>query len=216
MRRAFLITCLLSSVLMAQPPKMMTKMVVQIQGPDTPEGSFAAKPKVMLRAGTGYCRVEEEPDPEHAIHGLIIMNEPDVWMVNLASNSAQHIVDAGPTFNCRLPIIFADLLSRLPEDQAKQVSGLEFGHELEYFKNHGADPRPGPISQGKQTVAYLLSFGDITLALFTWGTPERPLSVYWSQGDRRDIFWFPGYGGVPFDATLFAKPKNVKIEESKK
>ena len=187
-------------------------MVVQIQGSDAPEGSFAAKPKVMLRAGTKYCRVEEQPDPEHGIHGLMIVNEPDVWMVNLASNSAEHIVDGGPTFNCRMPVVFADLVSKLPEDQAKQISELEFGHELEYFKNHVANPRPGPISQGKQTVAYLLSFGDIKLALFTWGTPERPLSVYWAQGERRDIFWFPGYEEIPFDAPSFPSQRTSRLK----
>src|ERR1035441_3745446 len=85
-------------------PKTMTKLMVKSESPDTPKDSFASQPKRMYRTGTGYCRIEENPDPEHGIHGLMIINEPDVWMINRLDKTARHIVDAGPTFNCRLPI----------------------------------------------------------------------------------------------------------------
>ena len=45
--------------------------------------SFATKPKTMYRAGNGHCRTEESPDIEQGLHGLMIVNEPDVWMLNL-------------------------------------------------------------------------------------------------------------------------------------
>ena len=40
----------------------MTKMVVQLQSATVPADSFAAKPKTMFRAGTEFCRIEEESD----------------------------------------------------------------------------------------------------------------------------------------------------------
>src|SRR4026208_291228 len=58
-----------------QPPDMMTKLTVRLQSPDIPEESFAVKPKTMYRAGNGYCRIEELPDPEQGIHGLMIITE---------------------------------------------------------------------------------------------------------------------------------------------
>ena len=64
----------------------MTKLIVRLESPEVPGQSFAAKPKTLYRAGTGYCRTEELPDPEHGIHGLMIINEPDVWMVNRLRN----------------------------------------------------------------------------------------------------------------------------------
>jgi hypothetical protein len=211
--------CLLTSILTAalaaqQPPKTMTKMVVQLQSPDVPADSFAAKPKTMFRAGTQFCRVEEGPDPERGIHGVMITNEPDAWMVNLQTESAQHMVDLGPTFNCRMPI-FASLRSDLPEEEARQIGGLEFGHELDFFKGKSATGQPGGIQQGQQTTVYKLKFGDSTLALFTYGTPERPLSVAWLRGGKYEIFWYSGYGQMDFDPKLFAKPEHVKIEEVK-
>jgi hypothetical protein len=87
-----------------QPPKVMTKVEVFLEGPDVPAGSFATKPKVMYRAGTRYCRIEEALDAENGIHGLAITNEPDAWMVNLVTKSGKHMVDPGPKFNCHLPI----------------------------------------------------------------------------------------------------------------
>jgi len=189
-------------------------MEVILQSPDAPAGSFAALPKVMYRAGSRYCRIEEAPDAARGIHGVAIINEPDFWLVNLATHTAQHAVDPGPTFNCRLPI-FPSQTSRLPGDQGKQVAELEFGLELEFFKKRGAVAHPGPILQTKQTMEYQVELGDVTLAMFTYGTPERPLGVVWKRGDEHDIFWYSGYGQVNFDPALFAKPEDVKITEPK-
>jgi hypothetical protein len=215
LKTACLFACLLAVPLAAQqPPKTMTKMVVQLQSTDVPAASFATRPKTMLRAGTKYCRTEEEPDPAHGIHGLTIIDEPDVWMVNLADKSAKHMVDPGPTFYCRMPIL-ASRFSELPEAEAKQVAGLEFGNELAYFQSKGATLAPGPVLQTKQTVKFQLQFGESSVALFAYGTPEKPLAVVWTRGDKHDIYWYSGYGEVDFDATLFAKPGGVKIEDAK-
>lgn len=215
MKRTLLsILLLTASVIAQQQPKLMTKMVVQLESSDAPAGSFAAKPKTMLRAGTQFCRVEEEPDLEHGIHGVMIISEPDVWMVNLADKTARHIVDPGPTFNCRMPL-FAGLLQGLPEDESKQIAGLEFGNELDFFKGKGATAQQGTVLQTKQTVVYKLQFGESTVALFTYGNPERPLAVALSRGEKHEIFWYSGYGQVDFDPKLFAKPEHVAIEEAK-
>jgi hypothetical protein len=185
-----------------QPPKVMTKVEVFLEGPDIPAGSFATKPKVMYRAGTRYCRIEEAPDPGNGIHGLAITNEPDAWMVNLVSKTAKHMVDPGPTFNCRLPIF---------PDADKD---LEFGFELEYFKGKGAVPQKGPEMQAKSTTVYKVDVGNGTaLALFTYGSPERPMLVSRVRGDKGEIFWFTGWGDLPFQPALFAKPEGVKIAD---
>ena len=99
MNRLLLLICVLAGAIFAEePPKRMTKMEVVLHSPDAPTGSFAAKPRVFYRAGNRYCRVEETPDPDQGIHGLMIINEPDWWMVNLFSKTARHGVDPGPTF----------------------------------------------------------------------------------------------------------------------
>jgi hypothetical protein len=215
-----LLVGVLGGILFAEDsPKTMTKIEVILKGPDAPPGSFATKPKVFYRAGNRYCRVDEAPDPDQGIHGLMIINEPDWWMVNLFSKTARHGVDPGPTFSCRLAI-FANGTPQSIDDESKQIMQLEFGRELEFFKNRGAIPEKGPVLQttdGRtyETMVYRVRVGAAALALFTTGTPERPLSVAQQRNGKSDIYWYSGYGEVDFDPKLFAKPENVKIEESK-
>ena len=82
----------------------MTKLMVKLESPKIPKDSFGAQAKRMYRAGAKFCRTEENPDLENGIHGLMIINEPDVWMINRLDKTARHLVDGGPTYNCRMPI----------------------------------------------------------------------------------------------------------------
>jgi len=216
-RRLLSLAVALSASLAAQQPptpKTMTKIEVILQSPDAPAGSFAAKPRVMYFAGTTYGRVEEAFDSDRNLHGLVVIHEPDFWMINLADNTGQHAIDPGPTFNIHIPI-FPYRVHELPDGQKKKLQDLEFTHELEYFKAAGATPQKGPVLQTKETTLYNVKIGDASVSLFTYGTPERPLSVVWLCGDEHDILWYSGYGEMPFDLKLFSKPENVKIVDAK-
>jgi hypothetical protein len=214
MKKLYLAVFLAPLVFAQDVPKTMTKITVQLDGPEVPQDSFARKPKTMYRAGGTYCRAEEAADPEHNIQGLLIVNEPDAWMVNLATKTAQHTVDPGPTFHCHLPI-FSGPVPNTPDDVDYAKLGLEFGHELEYFQKMGAARQdPGPILQKQQTVAYYLDMGGTRFALFTYGSNEFPLLVAHTVGNKGEMFWYSGYGRVPFDPKLFAKPEGITITEA--
>lgn len=196
-------------------PKTMTKIVVQADGPDLPQDSFARKPKTIYRAGNSYCRIEEMPDPEHGIHGLTIISEPDIWMVNLATKTAQHLVDGGPTYNCRLPIFLGPVAGTADNVNYVQLR-LEFGHELEFFKKTGAIRQdPGPVLQNQRTVGYVIDMGSTRLALYTYGPNDFPLLVGRTYDKKGELIWYSGYGQVPFDPKIFAKPDGVSIVEAK-
>jgi hypothetical protein len=149
----------------------MIKLTVRLEGSDTPQESCGAKPKVVYRAGAGYCRTEEMPDPEHDIHALLILNEPDGWMVNLLTKTAKHFVDPDPTFNCHLPIFRSEQV-KSGADMKDPLLELEFGQELGYFKGKGAAPKVGPVLRDKPTTIYAVNIGDTQLFLFATGTPE--------------------------------------------
>jgi hypothetical protein len=207
--------CALSTIAFGQQlPDAMTRLTVRLESPEVSEESFAAKPKTMYRAGIGFCRTEELPDPEHGVHGLMILNEPDAWMVNLLSKMAQHFVDPGPTFECHLPIFHGEQL-KSAADMKNPLLELEFGREIAYFKGKGATPKPGPVLRDKPTDVYTSDVGDSQLFLFTTGMPERPWAVARQHGNTREIFWYGAYEQLPFDPKLFAKPADVKIEEAK-
>jgi hypothetical protein len=194
-------------------PTMMTKLTVKIESPEIPKESFAAQAKLMYRVASRYCRIDENPDLEHGIHGLLIINEPNSWMVNRLDRTARHIVDPGRTYNCRMPMFVNDPKSA--EDLKGPMMQLEFGRELEFFRPRSAAPNPGPSLQGKPTMAYTVPAGDSQLFLFTSGDPEVPVAVVRKTDKTREIFWYGEYAQVPFDAKLFAKPEGVKITDVK-
>jgi hypothetical protein len=214
MRALFVFAALSTVAFGQQSPESMTKLSVRLESPEVPEGSFPAKPKLMYRAANRYCRTEELPDPEHGIHGLMILNEPDAWMVNLLKKTAQHFVDPGPTFNCHLPIFPGEQV-KSAADMKNPLLELEFGQELEFFKGKGATPKVGLVLCDKPTTVYAVDVGDSQLFLFTTGTPELPWAVARKHGNVNEIFWYGTYEQLPFDQKLFAKPEGVKIEEVK-
>lgn len=191
----------------------MTKLVVKLESPEIPKVSFAAQAKRMYRAGSRYCRTEENPDLEHGIHGLVVINEPDSWLINRFDKTAKHMVDPGPTYNCRMPIFVnrEDLKSA----EAKALMELEFGREFEFFKPRSGTPKPGPVLREKATMVYSTQAGDWQLFLFTAGDPEAPVAVIRKSHKTREIIWYGEYAQIPFDAKLFAKPDGLKVEELK-
>jgi hypothetical protein len=127
---AWLVPSLIAhSVLSQQPPATMTKVSVRLIAPETPSGSFAAQPKTFWRAGTKYARIVESPDAETHIQGLVIISEPDAWMLNLSDKSGRHVVDSGPSFVVHLPIF------NKHTGEESGVNELEFGTERDFLRS---------------------------------------------------------------------------------
>lgn len=193
----------------ADPPSKMVHATVQLSGSDIPAGSFFAKPKTFWRASNQYCRVDEEPDPDRGIHGRMIVNEPDAWMINLEDNTAKHLVDAGPTFNCRLPIFALDM-----EMAKSKIGELEIGHELEFFQGNGAKLIEGPELEF-ETKYYEVRIENSALRLVERVDIHAPMMVALLRGDRMYTARYLLWEEVPFKQDTFAKPTGVKIEEVK-
>jgi hypothetical protein len=214
MSRLFILLLFAVTTLVADDtPKTMTRIEVHLEGPEVMAGSFLAQPKVIYRAGTKYCRMEEAEDSQNKIRGLLIVNEPDAWMINLYDKSARHVVDTGPSFNCKLPI-FSQVDST--DEAAMLYQNLQFGNELLFFKQFAGAGQPGPEEDGKKTTQYVIAVGSTRFSMFTVGAPnERPLAVARSVGEKGEVFIYTAYEEVPFDSKLFAKPDGVKISETK-
>lgn len=193
----------------ADPSIKMIHAIVQMSGSDIPADSFFNKPKHFWRASSRYCRVDEEPDPEKGIHGRMVVNEPDAWLVNLADNTAKHVLDTGPTFNCRLPIFAMD------KDMAtSKIGELEIGHELEFFQVNGAKLIDGPKLQFEAKY-YELHVGDSALRLVERVDIDAPIMIGLLRGDKMYTARYVLWEEVPFKEDIFAKLMGVKIEEVK-
>ena len=189
-------------------PSKMTHLVAQMSGDGIAPDSFAAKPKLMWRASNRYCRMDEEPDPEHGIHGRLVVNEPDAWLVNLQDNTAQHMVDTGPTFNCKMPMFAFD------KDALKtKVGELEFGRELDFFRSHGAKLVEGPKLSFDANY-YALPIEGARLMLVERMDIHAPIRVILIRGDKQNTVKYLLWDDqVPFKGDLFAKPSGVTIKE---
>lgn len=193
----------------ADIPGKMIHGIIQMSGTDIPEGSFASKPKIFWRASNQYCRINEEPDLEHGIHGRLLINEPDAWLINFADNTAKHMVDTGPTFNCRMPIFAIDA-----EMARSKIGELEMGHELEFFRANGATEIEGPKVEFEAKY-YELKIGDSILRLVERVDIHAPIMIGLARGDKMYKARYLLWGEVPFKADLFEKPTGVRIEEAK-
>lgn len=193
----------------ADTPSKMIHTIIQMSGADVPAESFAAKPRAFWRASSQYCRIDEEPDPANGIHGRVVFNEPDAWLINLANRTAKHVLDPGPTFNCRLPIFAFDA-----ETVKSKIVELEVGRELEFFHANGAKLVEGP-KLSFETNYYELKIADSILRLVERVDIHAPILIALVRGDKVYKARYSLWEEVPFKADLFEKPTGVKIEEAK-
>jgi hypothetical protein len=186
-------------------------VMVQLSGTDIPAGAFAGKPKTMWRASNSYCRSDEEPDPERGLHLRTIMNEPDAWLVDLANSRAKHMVDPGPTFNCRLPIFAFDMAMF-----RGKIGELEYGHELDFFQKNGAKQVDGPKLESFKATYYELTIDGMVLTLVERVDIHVPILIGLIQGQKvTQVKYLLWEDDVPFQKDLFAKPMGVTMEEAK-
>jgi outer membrane lipoprotein-sorting protein len=191
-----------------EPPKTMTKVMIKLVEPK-PERPFDAQGKTLWRAGTKYARVEEAPDTETGIHGLLIINEPDAWMINLFQKSGRHMVDTGPTFNARLPIFNAQPISTV------KIAELEFGRELDFFTKNNVKPE-SETTNGTTTQRYDVTIDDRKLSLWTGAESKKPLRVSLVHGDQTQTFEYVSYqDNLEFDPSLFRPPIGIAVIEPK-
>lgn len=187
----------------------MTHIVFRIVDPQIPEGSFALAPKEMWRIGTRYLRMEEAPDPDRGIHGLVVIDEPHIFMINRIDNQGMHILDPGPTYNVYMPLF--------PFPKSSDIFKLEFGREWEFFSQRQARQMPNVKSGDKRYKSYMLEIDGATLMLFTDATSNRPAQVAVESENATYAIRYDTYEtGLEPDMNLFKVPAGVNIREAAK
>jgi len=88
------------------PPRLL-KIVVEDRSPDMSGHDYGALPRTIYRYRTTFARIEEPIDAANNIHGLIVFNEPNAWIVNLSKREGTHLVDNTPPLIVRVAL-FAD------------------------------------------------------------------------------------------------------------
>jgi hypothetical protein len=194
----------------------MTKIVTRMISPRVAQDSFAAKPKTLYRAGEKYARVEEQLDSEHGIHGLMITNEPNAWMINLTDKTGRHIVDPGPSFVMHAPVFWAAKQKGQP-DPDKEFKDLEFGSEAQFFRQHGARDIGTRKVDGKDCKAFSIKSGSREVTLFLASNGDKPYQIDIMKDGKLDfsVRYISYDTNLAFQRSLFEPTKDVKITEAK-
>jgi len=199
------------SLLSQEGPRTMTKISTRVVEPAPKEGSFAAEPRTVWRAGTKYARIAESPDPENHIQGLVIVREPDVWMVNLFDKSARHIIDPGPVLAVHLPVF------EPAEGARTKLNELEIGRELEFFANNGATKSTGEVIKGRASARRELTINGETVVLWTDAKSGKPVRVRLVKTAQSQTIEYLAYeDDLTFDASLFQLPAGITVVEESK
>ena len=170
----------------------------------TPE-SFDAQIKKVWRLGGEYLRFEDAPNPQTKIHGLIIVAEPDIWIVDRNTNQGQHTVDPGPTFKIHFPLLASETSEKLRQ--------LEFGHELEFFQENGAKDMGVQEVDGLKCKLFRLETDDREATLFL-KTDDTPLQVVVKSADYEYAVRFLRYDAQRRpDKSLFQLPAGVQLKK---
>ena len=191
-------------------PEQMVKVAIRDATPGLDRNSFAAQPKTFYRLGTKYGRVEEVPDREHGIHGLMVASEPDVWMINQITKTGQHIVDTGAPYHFHAPVLAVG-------DDPEFVKAFEFGCELEYLKQKSSGPPKSLNLNGRTLDSYVASEGEYKIVLVVDPATLKPFAATVHKGEKviRYIRYLEYETGLKPDLALFAPPKGVQYTEPK-
>lgn len=190
-------------------PQRLVHIVLTDVTPGIDAGSFAAQPKTYYRIGSGKLRIEEEPDKPNGIHGLIIVAEPDIWMINLFDNTGRHIVDPGPTFNAIAPVI---AMRHVPP----KLAGLQLGCEANFLAANAIAPtRTEQIGNAGFTVYRISDGNDAVELLERQGTKTPAYARYYRHGKLNWVLRYDLYEtGLPNNPSLFVPPAGVRMTQA--
>ncbi len=209
MIRPFIVglTLLLSAAARGEEPKM-TKIVSERFGPRVARDPSATKPKTVYLAGKKYARVEEQLNEVGDTQNLIITNEPDCWMINLADKTGKHLLDEGPKFDVHMPIFWGS--DGKPD---RDFGELEYGEELKFFTPERAKKLAPRKVDRRLCQALSIKSEEGEVVLLVDDQTGKPVQIDRLVEGKLDqsVRYLTYITSLPFEATLFAPPKNVAI-----
>ncbi|HVY04337.1 MAG TPA: hypothetical protein VHB46_00045 [Burkholderiales bacterium] len=199
---------LLSFLVLVSPARAAEDKMLYVEyrlaGPRIAADSFDAQVKKVWRMGDNFLRFEDAPNPMTKIHGLIIVAEPDIWVVDRKTSTAQHTTDPGPNYKVHFPLLASETSEKLRE--------LEFGQEARYFQENGAKSLPAKEVDGLRCRLLQLVIDDHEVTLFL-KPDDTPLQVVVKSPDYEYAVRFLRYepDHRP-DKSLFQVPADAKVK----
>ncbi|HEV8645390.1 MAG TPA: hypothetical protein VGR01_07450 [Burkholderiales bacterium] len=161
------------------------------------------QPRKIWRLGKEFLRFEDVPNPETKVHGLIIVDEPDIWIIDRNKGQGQHATDPGPQYVVHFPIF--------PREQSEKLKQLEFGSELKFFQDNDAKEIASQTVDGIKCKLYRLELDDRELTLFL-KSDNLPLQIEVQSTSVKYAVRFLRYDpNQKPDMSLFRVPPGIKM-----
>ena len=170
--------------------------------------SFDAKPKSLFRQGAKRSRLEEQPDEVNGVQALAVVDEPNIWMADLASRTGRHLVDPGPELATHAAV-FSD------EKVSPRILDLEFGCEAAFIAaNAPKIDRTETINSVPLDVHRFTDGFEAVEILNKHGFDEPLLARYYRDGKLAWVIRYDLYDtDAPTDPDMFTAPKGVKFQD---
>lgn len=158
MIRSLLALLLLACSFAVQAQEKMLYVEYRVISPKLAPSSAEAQVRKLWLVGSKYMRFEDVPNPDTGVHGLIVVAEPDIWIIDRKTNKGQHSVDPGPSYAVHFPMLATETSARIRQ--------LEFGGELAYFQQNGARELANQVVDGVTCRVFALDVDKHELFLY--------------------------------------------------
>lgn len=187
------------------PPQVVHIITVNIT-PGVVPGTFSAQPRALYRVGSDKLRIEEALDTPNGIHGLVVVSEPKIWMINLFDNTGKLVVDPGPTFDTKVPLAGA-------ASPSKKLGELELGCEADFIAKYGPAPVRSENMGDARFAVYRIEDGQYAVEIL-----ERPgsgvpaFARFFDDGKLVLALRYALYATEPTNnPSLFAPPPGIHL-----
>lgn len=190
-------------------PAKLTRMTVRNISPGLAAAAPSAQPRTLYRRDALYLRSEESPDPQRG-QPVVIIAEPDIWQINLATRTGVHQIDPGPELVVHAPIL------PVGPGMPPQLMSLEYGCELQFLQAAGAaEPRQTVQWGTERAGVHVVEFGAHAVTILMNIRREAPLMLaYIREGKPVFAIRYDTYrADLPDNPALFQPPKNMRINE---
>jgi len=195
---------LLACSLAVQAQEKMLFVEYRVVSPKLAPSNAESQARKLWLVGNKYMRFEDVPNPDTNIHGLIIVAEPDIWVIDRKTGKGQHSVDPGPGYSVHFPMLATETSARL--------KALEFGGELEFFQGNGANELASQVVEGVTCRVLALTLDDRELFLFLRKDGKPFQITVKSDAAEYSIRILKYDSGMQPDLGLFKPPPGMKFD----
>ena len=189
-------------------PAGLVHIVTREVTPGIDPKSFNAKPVSLFRQGARRSRLEEQPDEANRSQALAVIDEPNIWMVNLTDRTGRHIIDPGPELAAHASV-FAD------PKVSPRILELEFGCEADFVAAHAAKVDRTEALEGAAVDVHRFVDGTEAVEILEKHGSAEPTEARYYRGGK--LAWAIRYDlydtQAPADPAMFAAPAGIKFED---